>query len=108
MFAIIDDRKWTELECPPIHICAHATTIVQGRIVTFGGWDGMRTIFNDIISYDTQTNSWTIMEASKENNNVPRFAHCAGTLPDDIILVTGGVNASSDLSDMILIKRIQD
>ena len=105
----IDDNKWTKLEPPPSPRCAHISVLTQTRhIDVFGGWDGMGTIFNDSISYDTEDNTWITIETLEEKESVPRFAHCACILSNEKILVTGGVNASSDLSDLIIIRRMDE
>ncbi len=68
----------------------------------------MGGIFNNCISYDTQTDKWTTIEKVEggSNQSFPsRFAHCLCVISSDKIVLAGGVTATHDLCDSIVIRR---
>lgn len=117
----VEEKKWTKLESPPSPRCAHSSVLTRNRYIdVYGGWDGAGIIFNDFISYDIEMNSWscsTNCSTSTSNSTSmggkekscssvgARFAHCACPLLGDTFILAGGVNASSDLSDIVTIQR---
>ncbi|GMF18058.1 unnamed protein product [Phytophthora lilii] len=125
--AILDYSTWT-WQLVPIcewNRCSLAAGVVDGELVSFGGWDGGR-ICNDCYRYSDDEESWlavTAANAKDEKEPVDpsvegvseRFGHCGTTvtmeLPSEAaektrqqgLLVFGGMNAESDLDDLILI-----
>ena len=115
----VEEKKWTKLESPPSPRCAHSSVLTRNRYIdVYGGWDGAGIIFNDFISYDIEMNSWSCSTNCSTSNSTSmggkekscssvgaRFAHCACPLWGDTFILAGGVNASSDLSDIVTIQR---
>jgi N-acetylneuraminic acid mutarotase len=48
---------WTKLPPLPAPRCAHAVTVVAGKLYVLGGWDGQRYV-RDVWVYDPTTQAW--------------------------------------------------
>jgi hypothetical protein len=90
-----------------------------------GGWNGQGIIFQDTIVYDVPLDKWALTSSNSQNSQtevqnattvLPRFAHAYASLAtsstsnssieQNVMLILGGVNISTDFSDLILIKEI--
>lgn len=137
--AVLNFKSW-EWQLVPIcewNRCSHAAGLVNGALVSFGGFDG-GAIRNDCWEYYDDAESWMRANTGGGNNDagdtdghektdcpetlpapsvLERFGHagCAITInsrPADkektakqALLVFGGMNASSDLNDLVLIEQ---
>jgi hypothetical protein len=66
----------------------------------------MGNIYSDYLSFDTEANAWSQIGNIEEKEIIPRFAHCIGEYSNDAIVVAGGVNATQDLSDLAIVRKI--
>lgn len=137
--AILDFKTW-EWQLVPIcewNRCSHAAGLVNGALVSFGGFDG-GAIRNDCWEYHDDAESWMRANtgvdyeaprdsSGQERTNCPetssapsvleRFGHagCTAKLNSPTVdrektvkhalLVFGGMNALSDLNDLVLIEQ---
>lgn len=139
---ILDFTTW-EWQLVPIcewNRCSHAAGLVDGALVSFGGFDG-GAIRSDCWEYHEDAESWMRSNSGAENEDahgdeksghentdcpetspaptvLERFGHagCTVTLNSpaasdkaeaakQALLVFGGMNASSDLNDLVLIEQ---
>ncbi|ETK95256.1 hypothetical protein F441_01835 [Phytophthora nicotianae CJ01A1] len=122
--ATLDLSNWT-WQLVPIcewNRCSLAAGVVNNELIAFGGWDGRR-ICGDCCRYSDDEGSWIPVtvgskEAEPSSSEVPeRFGHCSTTVwiqePSKTteksrrqgLLVFGGMNAESDLNDLVLIAQ---
>jgi hypothetical protein len=125
--ALLDVSSWT-WQLVPIcewNRCSIAAGVVEGELISFGGWDGGR-IRGDACRYADDEESWLpvpIADARDDKQPVgpalpdipERFGHCgttvtmpaegAGKTRQQGLLVFGGMNAEGDLNDLVLISR---
>ena len=79
-------------------------------MIIHGGWNGTNHIFHDFLVYDFQKKCWNIetMTCSGSSNKiVGRFGHASSSMDEDDnkeIYIFGGVNATSDLSDILIVR----
>ncbi|KAE9103329.1 hypothetical protein PF006_g22206, partial [Phytophthora fragariae] len=124
--ATLDIKSWT-WQLMPIcewNRCSLAAGVIDGALVSFGGWDVGR-ICGDCCHYSDEEESWihaTLAECKTGNQTEPampevpeRFGHCGTTItvqPSNQpnakatrqgLLIFGGMNAQSDLDDLVLI-----
>ncbi|KAE9072154.1 hypothetical protein PF010_g25598 [Phytophthora fragariae] len=124
--ATLDIKSWT-WQLMPIcewNRCSLAAGVIDGELVSFGGWDGGR-ICGDCCRYSDEEESWiqaTLAECKAGKQTEPaltevseRFGHCGTTVtvqPSNQpnakatrqgLLIFGGMNAQSDLADLVLI-----
>ncbi|KAE8966205.1 hypothetical protein PR003_g4656 [Phytophthora rubi] len=124
--ATLDIKSWT-WQLVPIcewNRCSLAAGVIDGELVSFGGWDGGR-ICGDCCRYSDEEESWiqvtlaeckTGKQAEPAVSEVPeRFGHCSTTVTIQPLnqpnanatrqglLIFGGMNAQSDLDDLVLI-----
>jgi len=73
----------------------HCAVIVGSRMLVLGGQDHHGNFFNDVISFDLETNIWTSF--SNKKSTVPRMAFHGAVRVGRHILVYGGRRKSSGL-----------
>lgn len=125
--AILDVESWTWQLVPMCewNRCSLAAGVIDGELISFGGWDGGR-ICGDCCRYSDEEESWIQVTLGECNDGeqatepavseVPeRFGHCGATVtmqepPQAIaktqsqgLLIFGGMNAQSDLNDLVLV-----
>ncbi|KAF4034612.1 Kelch motif [Phytophthora infestans] len=109
--------------------CSLAADVVDGELIAFGGWDGGR-ICGDCCRYSDAEESWIPVETADAKEKEPaepsttdipeRFGHCGTTVwlhetskaaekdRRQGLLIFGGMNAQSDLNDLVLITQSQN
>ncbi|RLN87764.1 hypothetical protein BBJ28_00016015 [Nothophytophthora sp. Chile5] len=128
----VDRWKWQLVPMCEWNRCSLAAGVVDGELLSFGGWDGGR-ICGDCWRYRDDEESWlpvnVVATESKQAATEPsttaspeieaRFGHCGTTvtmhsssgsgekMPLQALLVFGGMNAHSDLNDLVLITPNQ-
>ena len=125
-YCSIGSHMWKKLSQPPSPRCAHALSLTHTRngtkLFAMGGWNGQGIISHDTIVYDIQSDDWTVTTKKIQTQNqdrkktidLSRFAHAYAPLStqsnspeqQSVMLILGGVNISTDLSDLILIKEM--
>ena len=100
--------------------CAHTANMLGSgkssvsntnqQMIIYGGWNGTNHIFDDFLVYDFEKKLWHIemmtCRSSTTNNLVGRFGHSSSSMVDqkesEEIVFFGGVNATRDLSDILI------
>lgn len=96
--------NWTELLKPPgRECCASVTALRDGRVLVLGGsavrWSGSTTdlrLTASAVVFDTQTAAWV----GAPDLKAPRFNHEAVQLPDERVLVIGGMGDTPELPEI--------
>ncbi|GMF29508.1 unnamed protein product [Phytophthora fragariaefolia] len=119
--ALLDYESWT-WQLVPIsgwNCCALAAGVVDGVLISFGGWDGGQ-ICGRCSRYSDEKESWVevaLVHGQQADepvvSSIPeRFGHCGATVTfskttektrQQGLLIFGGMNAVSDLDDLVLI-----
>ncbi|TMW58232.1 hypothetical protein Poli38472_011820 [Pythium oligandrum] len=121
--ALLDIESW-RWQLVPIcewNRCSHAAGLVDGTLVSFGGWNG-GAITDDTWEYADNEESWLsaqITSPSKDEKDperdetqIPeRFGHCGCTIQPNKdsptgLLVFGGMNGEQDLNDLVWITCV--
>lgn len=116
--ALLDVEHWSWQLVPMCgwNRCSLAAGVVDGEMISFGGFDGGQ-ICGDCCRYKDDEESWLPVEhcTSKNPSVQERFGHCGITVTMKStterghktrrqgLLVFGGMNAASDLNDLVLV-----
>ena len=74
-------------EVAPLPIYYSSPVIFHGRLLTVGGCDSDRNATTSVQEYDPATNSWKVISDMK----IKRFQCFTAVLPDNTLLVVGGI-----------------
>lgn len=123
--ALLDTQSW-EWQLVPIcewNRCSHVAGLVAGALVSFGGFDG-GALRGDTWVYHDDAESWerAHIADSHQPTALERFGHAGCTVAlrsssgaaaggakketQTALLVFGGMNASRDLNDLLVIEML--
>ena len=86
---------WKEISSLPVPRSTLAT--LGGHLLAIGGWDYSRSPTADVYRYDSQTDSWYVTSQMKNK----RSWCFAVTLPEDRLIVVGGVLVETDSVEIL-------
>ncbi|XP_060604337.1 kelch-like protein 41 isoform X2 [Ruditapes philippinarum] len=85
-FYDVENDIWNSLSSVPIGIYNHASAVVDGAILVFGGRDEDEDYLDTVLRYDIQKDFWTLVSTQM---NKPRAQLCAFPYKSRIYLVGG-------------------
>jgi len=98
--------KWTHLANSSSPRCSHGGDFLSSSklLCSFGGWDGMGQIFDEITVFDLSQKKWA---PAQLHGYLPteRFGH-ASCVKGDRLYIIGGVNASDDLKELVSVRPV--
>jgi serine/threonine protein kinase len=109
----ISTSTWAELSPqgqPPSSRSRHSAVVLGSRLYIFGGnvvdKSGAMAFFNDIHVYDSETNSWSMVVASRASDAPVARAGAAMVSRGTKIIVWGGAQGEVALNDLCIFDLI--
>ena len=100
--ALAETRVWRKLTpagTPPPPRQAHTTVSYDGKLWVFGG-ERSSYAFNDVWAYDLAADSWAFVTPAAGALPAPRHDHTAVVTAEGVMLVYGGRQGMTALSDL--------
>jgi len=108
LLASTPDHVWQGVkatgQAPSTRNC-HSSTQFGQYLIVFGGreGEGKKRIVNDIFVFDTEKSAWSTPKIEKHKMPQPRMGHSSCLWNGQSIVIYGGWNGFSVLSDVIFI-----
>jgi len=96
IYTVAED-SWREAAAPGEARCCAASCALNGRLLIFGGFNGVDSIYDTLLAYSPSSKSWTAVDIDGAPSG--RFG-CAGAAMGEKMVVFGGSQPGGEVADV--------